>query len=224
MIFAAGLGTRMGALTRDRPKPLIEVGGAALLDHALALVRAAGVPRVVVNVHAHPEQVRAHLARVAPEARVSFEPELLETGGGLKRALPLLGEGPAFTLNADMVWSGPNPLVALAAAWRPGDGALLALVPRGAAQGHAGPGDFFRAGDGRLARRGAAPEADYVYAGAEIVDTGALDGFADGVFSLNRVWDALLAEGRLRGIVHPGGWVDVGRPEGIALAEAELAR
>jgi MurNAc alpha-1-phosphate uridylyltransferase len=223
MIFAAGLGTRMGALTRDRPKPLLEVAGRPLLDHALDLVRAASVRRIVVNTHAHAEQMRAHLARVAPEALISHEPVLLETGGGLLHALPLVGGGPVFTLNADMVWSGPNPLAALAAAWRPGTGALLALIPRAAAAGHAGAGDFFREPDGTLRRRGAAAAADFVYAGAQIIDTGALDGFA-GIFSLNRVWDALLAQGRLQGVVHRGGWVDVGRPEGIALAEAELAR
>ena len=225
MIFAAGLGTRMGALTRDRPKPLIEVGGRPLLDHALALARDAGVRRIVVNTHAHPAQMHTHLARVAPDAVVSHEPERLETGGGLKRALPLLGAGPVFTLNADMVWRGPNPLSALADAWLPGDGALLMLVPRGTAIGHGGVGDFFRdPGSGRLDRRGAAASADFVYAGAEMIDAAALDGFPDAVFSLNAVWDRLHAEGRLRGIVHRGGWVDVGRPEGIALAEAELAR
>ena len=225
MIFAAGLGTRMGALTRDRPKPLIEVGGQPLIDHALALARAAGTPRIVVNTHAHPGPMHAHLARVAPDALISHEPELLETGGGLKRALPLLGAGPVLTLNADMVWTGPNPLVALATAWRPGDGALLALVPRAAAVGHAGAGDFFLdPATGGLTRRGDAPAADYVYAGAGVLDTGTLDAFPDGAFSLNAVWDRLNAEGRLRGIVHAGGWVDVGRPEGIALAEAELAR
>ena len=160
MIFAAGLGTRMGALTRDRPKPLIEVGGRPLIDHALALVRGAGIGRIVVNTHAHPEQLAAHLARAAPEVLISHEPVRLETGGGLRQALPLLGAGPVFTLNADMVWTGPNPLVALARAWRPGDGALLALVPRAAAVGHAGAGDFFRdPGSGRLTRRGDAPAA-----------------------------------------------------------------
>ena len=224
MIFAAGLGTRMGALTRDRPKPLIPVGGRTLLDHALALVAGAGVARVVVNAHAHAGQVADHLARVAPGAAVSHEPERLETGGGLKRALPLLGPGPVFTLNADMVWTGANPLATLAAAWRPGMGALLCLVPRAAAIGHGGPGDFFLGANGRLARRGGATSAPYVYAGAEIIDTAALDGFGDAAFSLNPVWDRLIAEGRLFGVVHAGGWVDVGRPEGIALAEAELAR
>jgi N-acetyl-alpha-D-muramate 1-phosphate uridylyltransferase len=225
MIFAAGLGTRMGELTRDRPKPLLAVGDRPLIDHALALVRDAGIGRIVVNTHAHPEQMREHLARVAPDVLISHEPERLETGGGLRRALPLLGPGPVFTLNADMVWTGPNPLVALAAAWEPSAGALLTLVPRAVATGHAGPGDFFREpGSGRLSRRGAAPAADFVYAGAEIIDPAALDGFAAEVFSLNPVWDRLIAEGRLAGIVHAGGWADVGRPEGIALAAAELAR
>jgi MurNAc alpha-1-phosphate uridylyltransferase len=224
MIFAAGLGTRMGALTRDRPKPLIEVGGRPLIDHALAVARGAGVARIVVNTHAHAAQMRAYLARVAPDVVVSHEPELLDTGGGLKRALPLLGSGPAFTLNADMVWSGPNPLAALAEAWRPGAGALLLLVPRRAASGHAGPGDFFLGSDGVPRRRGAAAMAEFVFAGAQIIDPAAVAAHQGDVFSLNAVWDVLIAEGRLRGIVHRGGWVDVGRPEGIALAEAELAR
>ncbi|HET9067576.1 MAG TPA: nucleotidyltransferase family protein [Amaricoccus sp.] len=219
MIFAAGLGTRMGELTRARPKPLIEVAGRPLIDHALALVREAGIPRVVVNTHAHAAQLRAHLARTAPDVILSHEPVLLETGGGLRRALPLLGPGPVFTLNADMVWTGPNPLAALAAAWA-GDGALLSLVPRAAATGHVGAGDFFL---DPLRRRGEAPAAPYVYAGAGIIDPAALAGFPGEVFSLNPVWDALLAEGRLQAIVHPGGWVDVGRPEGIALAEALVA-
>lgn len=225
MIFAAGLGTRMGALTRDRPKPLIEVAGRPLLDHALDLARGAGAAPVVVNAHAHAAMLAAHLARVAPEARVAHEPVLLETGGGLRAALPLLGPGPVLTLNADMVWRGPNPLAALEAAWDGGRmGALLALVPRAAALGHAGPGDFERDADGRLTRRGGAPSAAFVYAGAQIIDPAILDAFPAGAFSLNPAWDALIAEGRLFGLPWRGGWVDVGRPEGIALAEAELAR
>lgn len=225
MIFAAGLGLRMGALTRDRPKPLLPVGGRALIDHALDLVRGAGIARIVVNAHAHADQLEAHLGRTAPEARVAREPERLETGGGLKAALPRLGPGPVFTLNADMVWRGPNPLALLAEAW---DGArmaaLLALVPRAAALGHPGRGDFEIDAEARLARRGAAAEAAFVYAGAQVIDPAALDGFPPGVFSLNAVWDALLHDGRLFGLVYPGAWVDVGRPEGLALAEAELAR
>lgn len=224
MIFAAGLGTRMGELTRTRPKPLIEVAGRPLIDHALALARDAGIARIVVNTHAHADQLAAHLAQVAPDVLVSHEPERLETGGGLKRALPLLGPGPVLTLNADMVWRGPNPLTLLAANWREGDGALLALLPREAATGHTGPGDFFLNDDGSPERRGTAAAADFVYPGVSITDTAAVAAFPGEVFSLNPVWDGLRAEGRLRGVVYPGGWVDVGRPEGIALAEAELAR
>lgn len=224
MIFAAGLGTRMGALTRTRPKPLIEVAGRPLIDHALDLARGAGITRIVVNTHAHADQLAAHLARVAPDVLISHEAERLETGGGLKQALPLLGEGPVFTLNADMVWHGPNPLEALGGSWRAGMGALLVLLPRAAATGHGGAGDFFRDPEtGALTRRGTAPSADFVYAGAGILDTAALRAFAETVFSLNPVWDGLRAAGRLQGIVYPGTWVDVGRPEGIALAEAALA-
>lgn len=225
MIFAAGLGTRMGELTRDRPKPLIPVAGQPLLAHALALVREAGIARVVVNIHAHAAMMRDWLAAHAPEVRVSEEAERLETGGGLRRALPLLGEGPVYTLNADMVWRGPNPLLALGRAWAPEamDG-LLAVLPRAAAVGHAGPGDFFRDGGGRVARRGAAAAAPYVYAGAGILDPEVLSPADGTVFSLNPVWDRLIAAGRLHGLPWHGVWADVGRPEGIALAEAELAR
>lgn len=225
MIFAAGLGTRMGALTRDRPKGLIEVAGKPLVDHALDLVRDAGVPRVVVNTHAHAAMMAAHLAVAAPEALVSFEPQLLETGGGLGRALPLLAATPVVTLNADVVWSGTNPIAALAAAWDPARmDALLCLVPRAAAVGHAGPGDFFRADDGGLTRRGDAAQADFVYAGAQIIDTRLLADFPDGAFSLNRVWDRMLATGRLHGLVHTGGWADIGTPAGLARAEAGTGR
>ncbi len=219
MIFAAGLGTRMGALTRERPKPLIEVAGKPLLGHALALARDAGIGRIVVNVHAHAGMMRDWLASEAPDVQVSDEPDLLETGGGLKRALPLLGDGPVLTLNSDMVWGGLNPLTRLIEAWDAArmDG-LLSLLPRADALSHAGAGDFELAPDGRIARRG----AGFVYAGAGIIEPSALDGF-DGKFSLNPVWDGMLARGRLHGIVHAGPWVDVGRPEGIALAEAALA-
>ena len=224
MIFAAGLGTRMGALTADRPKPMLEVAGRPLLDHALGVARAANPPRIVVNTHAHAEQIAAHLARTAPDVLISHEPERLETGGGLQQAMSLLGASPTFTLNADAVWTEPNPFALLAQAWDPARmGALLCLVPREAARAHAGPGDFFIGGDGRLTWRGEADSAPYVFAGAQLVDPTPLAAMPRGAFSLWALWKPLLAEGRLYGTVHPGPWVDVGHPPGIAAAETLLA-
>ncbi|EYD74174.1 nucleotidyltransferase [Rubellimicrobium mesophilum DSM 19309] len=213
MIFAAGLGTRMGALTADRPKPLIEVAGRPLIDPALAYAKEAGADPIVVNVHYRADQLRAHLShepvRIADETA-----QLLETGGGLKAALPLLGEGPVWTLNSDAAWSGPNPLAALARAWRPGMEALLLLVPRERALGYAGAGDFDLDATGRLARG-----TSYVYTGAQILRTEGLAEIPETVFSLNRLWDRAAACGGLFGLVHEGRWCDVGRPENLALAE-----
>jgi len=223
MIFAAGFGTRMGALTAARPKPLIEVAGETLLDRALAMGRAAGARPIVVNTHYRAEMIAAHLGGTC-DVRLSEErPGILDTGGGLRAALPLLGPGPAMTLNPDAVWTGPNPLAALARAWNAARmEALLMLVPRGRARAHAGAGDFVIGADGRLARASGAPGA-LVYAGAQILRTEGLAEIAEPAFSLNRVWDAMLARGAVHGLVHPGGWADVGTPAGIAAAEALLA-
>lgn len=215
MIFAAGLGTRMGALTRDRPKPLIPIAGRALIDQTLDFVRDAGADPVVVNAHWKAEQIRAHLA--GSSVLIADETEqLLDTGGGLKAALPLLGSDPVWTCNSDAAWRGPNPLVALAEAWRPGMEALLLLIPRERALGHAG-GDFDMDSTGRLARGGA-----LVYTGAQILRTEGLSEVSDPVFSLNRLWDRAAARQGLHGLVYEGAWCDVGRPENIALAEAVL--
>lgn len=221
MLFAAGRGTRMGALTADRPKPMIPVAGRPLIDHALTLADTAGVRRTVVNLHSHGEVLAAHLA--GREVGLSWEREaLLETGGGLRKALPLLGDSPVLTLNSDAVWTGDNPLRELMAAW---DGvrmeALLLLLPAAQARGHAGRGDFLMDADGRLRR--AAGADGLVYLGAQILRTEGLAGIGQEVFSLNLLWDRMIAEGRAFGLVHQGGWCDVGRPEGIAEAEALLA-
>jgi MurNAc alpha-1-phosphate uridylyltransferase len=218
MLFAAGFGTRMGALTADRPKPLIEVAGRPLLDHALDIARGVRPARIVANAHYRARQIAAHLA--GSEVRVSHEPEtILDTGGGLRAALPLLAADPVYTLNTDAVWQGPNPLSLLREAW---DGArmeaLLLCLPPDAALGHAGAGDF-TVGPGGQAARG--PGA--VYSGAQIIATGALAEVPERVFSLNRVWDGMIARGTLHAMLYPGRWCDVGRPEGIALAEAMLA-
>lgn len=217
MLFAAGFGTRMGALTKARPKPLVEVAGRALIDHALTIVEGAGCAPVVVNAHYRADQLARHLA--GRDIRISREtPEVLDTGGGLRAALPLLEEKVCHTLNTDAVWVGPNPLTLLRQAWAGGPGALLLVVPISRAHGRTGPGDFSIAPNGTLRRGG-----DLIYTGAEIIDTRALDTVPDRVFSLSRVWDALAGEGRLRGLVYPGHWADVGHPGGIAEAEEMLA-
>lgn len=213
MLFAAGLGTRMGALTATRPKPLVEVAGRPLIDHALTLAQEAGVGPVVVNTHYRAAQLAAHLQ--GRDLHISHEPELLDTGGGLKAALPRLGPGPVFTLNSDAVWTGPNPLALLRAAWRPGMKALLLVIPRGRAHGRQGGGDFALGADGRLT-----PGGEMVYTGAQILCTAALARMPAGAFPMHRLWED--AGGAMFGLVHPGGWCDVGHPGGIAAAEAML--
>jgi MurNAc alpha-1-phosphate uridylyltransferase len=219
MLFAAGRGTRMGALTATRPKPLIEVAGRALIDHALALVEEAGLERIVVNTHYLADQLESHLAG-RPDIRLSREaPDLLDTGGGLKQALPLLATDPVFTLNSDAVWTGRNPLLQLAEAWDSArmDGLLL-LVPRQAAHGHKGAGDFVADAAGRLCRG-----PGEIYSGAQIIKTRMLAEIPDAAFSLNRLWDRMLESRRLHGVSHAGAWCDVGHPEGIAEAATLLA-
>lgn len=218
MLFAAGFGTRMGKLTANRPKPLIKVAGRALIDHALDLADAAGVAHKIVNLHYLPEQIRGHLAH---RDDIVFSPELpqiLETGGGLRHAAPLLGQGPVITLNTDAIWTGPNPLATLIKAWRPDImDALLMLVEPDQATGHTGAGDFAVAPDGTLTR---GPGA--IYTGAQIIRTDMLADVQDVAFSLNLIWDRILAQGRLYGIFHSGKWCDVGQPESIPLAETML--
>lgn len=217
MLFAAGRGTRMAPLTDRLPKPLIAVGGQTLLDRALTLAHEGGARRIVVNTHHLGDLIAAHLA--GRDIVISDEADLLrETGGGLRHALPLLGEGPVLTLNPDAVWTGENPVAALRRAW---DGtrmdALLMLVPAGRATAHTGNGDFGLDAAGRISRGGS-----LVYGGAQIIRPDRLAEIEDEVFSLNRLWDLLIAGGRAFGLLHPGGWCDVGRPDCIPLAEAML--
>ncbi len=217
MLYAAGLGTRMGDLTRTRPKPLIPVAGRPLIDHALALADAAGIGRIVVNVHYLAAQIRAHLA---DRAGVLFSDEtdaLLETGGGLAKALDLLTADPVFALNTDAVWTGSNPLIRLRTNWHTAAEGMLLLVRREDATGHTGAGDFDLDGQGRI-RRGTA----YVYTGAQMIRTGRFAARAPGAYSTNLVWDQMIAAGALYGAVHDGGWCDVGRPQSIELAETML--
>ena len=226
MILAAGLGTRMRPLTDNCPKPLLPLLGRPMIDLALDHAVAAGVRRAVVNLHYLGGMIRDRLAaRAAPEIVFSDEQrEILGTGGGIAQALPLLGAAPFYIVNSDAVWLGPNPLAVLAAAWEPARmGALLLLVPRERARSYTRPGDFFltREGDAPT-RRGDGETAPLVYSGAQIIAPGAFADAPEGTFSLNLIWDALLARGRLAAVNYPGGWVDVGTPAGLAEAEAAL--
>jgi MurNAc alpha-1-phosphate uridylyltransferase len=194
----------------------VQVAGRPLIDHALDLLRRAGIGRVVANTHHLPEMLESHL--VGTGVQVVREQVLLETGGGLRNALPLLGNGPVITLNSDAVWQGGDPVSTLLDAWD-GDAmdALLMLVAPEHAHGHTGSGDFTLGADGRLSRG-----PGHVYTGLQVIRTDGLADIAGDIFSLNLLWDRMAAKGRLFGMVHPGGWCDVGRPESIAPAEAML--
>lgn len=217
MIFAAGFGTRMGELTADRPKPMLEIAGRRMIDRAIDIGEEAGCAPIVANTHYLGDVLSPVLT--ARGVGISHEdPEILETGGGLKAALPRLGQGRVATLNPDAAWHGPNPLrVLLDTPWPDGAGALLLLVPEASARARSGPGDFARGADGRLSRGGA-----FVYSGAQIIDPSAVRAVPEDAFSLNMVWDALAADGRLFGALYPGLWCDVGHPDGLRAADALL--
>lgn len=218
MLFAAGFGTRMGSLTQNRPKPLIKVCGKPLIDHAIDIAKAAGITKTVVNLHYLGNQIAEHVQ--GRNILLSWESDqILDTGGGLKSALPLLGDGPVLTLNTDAIWSGQNPLLQLLTAWDPAKmDALLLLLPSDKALGHSGKGDFLLNAQGQISRANGAIAP--VYLGAQIVKTEGLSAITEPVFSLNRLWDIAIANRRAFGVIHQGGWCDVGRPEGIALAES----
>ena len=214
MVFAAGFGRRMGALTQDRPKPLLEVCGEPLIDHALALVGGIEKAQVVINVHYKHDMLQAHLSN--KPVKISCElPDVLETGGGLKAALHMLQTNPVITLNSDAIWAGENPLKELIEHWDGSlmDGLLLCIPPL-QKYGHNGLGDFSMDAQGTICRKG-----DLVYSGAQIIKTNLLEQIEDEVFSLNRLWDVMLKKKTLFGKVYSGLWCDVGTPEGIVAAE-----
>ena len=225
MVLAAGHGTRMRPLTNDRAKAMVEVGGKPLIDHMLDRLETAGIERAVVNVHAHADHLEAHLKarKRGPEIIISDERDvLLETGGGVAKALPLLGDRPFMVVNSDNVWLGKNALLPLVEAWDAARmDALLLLVPVERAVGYSRAGDFSLDG-GRLVRRGEAARAPLVFTGAQILSPALFDDVPEGPFSLNLVWDRAIAAGRAFGIGHPGGWCDVGTPEGLSEAEDAL--
>ncbi len=229
MVLAAGLGKRMRPLTATRPKPLVEVAGATLLDHALARLASEGVRTAVVNVHYMADRVEAHLAARKPplEVRISDERvQLLETGGGVAKALPLIDADPFLVVNSDNFWiDGARPtLETLAAQWDSSRmDALLLLVPLANANGYEGAGDFHMDACGALRRRAERRIAPYVFSGVQILSKRLFDGVTIEPFSLNRLYDRALAEGRLHGVAHSGLWFHVGTPAAIAETEAVLA-
>ena len=228
MVLAAGRGERMRPLTDKVPKPLIAVAGKPLLDHVLDRLAAAGVERAVVNVHHLADQIERHLAtRAQPAIAISDERgTLLDTGGGVVKALPVLGPEPFLHLNSDTIWlDGPRPnLARLAEAFDPAaQDALLLLASGSDSIGYAGRGDFTMDAEGRLQPRGEREVAPFVYAGAAILAPALFAGAPPGAFSLTRLFTRAASAGRLHGLRLEGLWMHVGTPDAIALAEAAIA-
>jgi len=227
MVLAAGRGERMQPITNRIPKPLVAVDGKALIDHVLDRLADAGVERAVVNVHYLADQLERHLAgRKKPQIVISDEREkLLDTGGGVVKALDKLGQGPFFHVNSDTIWiDGVQPnLTRLAAGFdRARMDALLLLAPTTTSIGYSGRGDFRMLPDGRLERRAEREVAPFVYAGAAILTPALFKDAPQGAFSLTRLFDKAQAAGRLFGLRLEGVWMHVGTPEAIRIAEEAI--
>ena len=228
MIMAAGLGKRMRPLTATKPKPLIEVSGKALLDHVLEKLGTAGVRKVVVTVHYLADALESHLASRAHGLEVVISDErslLMETGGGLVKAAPLIDCDPFLALNCDNLWiDGPaDTIKLLSSQWDDSRmDALLLLVPQARALNHRGMGDFHMDRAGRIRRRERSHVAPFVFTGIQMVSKRLLRDAPDGPFSTNILWDRAIEEGRAFGAVHQGLWFDVGTPQSIPMTEAAL--
>ena len=227
LLLSAGMGKRMRPLTATRPKPLVRVAGKPLIDYSLDKLVEAGVTRAVVNVHFMADQLIAHLnGRKAPAIAISDETDaLLETGGAMVRAAPLIAADPFFCLNTDAIWlDGPrNAFAALSEAWDAARmDALLLLVSHAQAYNYTGMGDFYLDPLGRISRRKPGRVAPYIYTGIQIVSQRLLRDAPDGAFSTGVLWDRAMAEGRLYGLSHTGLWFEVGSPAMIAPTEAAL--
>tara|TARA_B100000780_G_scaffold270211_1_gene229742 strand:+ start:244 stop:903 length:660 start_codon:yes stop_codon:yes gene_type:complete len=217
MLFAAGFGTRMKHLTADQPKPLVKVSGKALIDHTLEIARGIAPETILANLHYLPHMLVEHLADTGVQT-ILETPEILETGGGLRNALPILGDAPVITMNTDTIWSGPNPVKMVLDAWNPSQmDALLVCVPVSKTVGYSGNGDFEIDANSRLLRGNSS-----VYGGVQIIKTDRLAAVSETAFSLNVIWNQMLKDERLFGINYTGNWCDVGHPDGIKLAEGML--
>ncbi|TVR05943.1 MAG: nucleotidyltransferase family protein [Salinarimonadaceae bacterium] len=229
MVLAAGLGARMRPITDHTPKPLVVVGGRTMLDHSLDRLAEAGIDEAVVNVHYLADQIEEHVAsRRLPRIVVSDERDaLLETGGGIKRALPLLGNDPFFVMNSDSLWlEGPSSnLATMAAAWDPQNMDMLLLLAAAAGSlGYEGHGDFLMDPAGRLARRPERTLAPFVYAGVAILRPELFADTPERAFSLNLLFDRAIEAGRLYGLRLDGQWLHVGTPQAIAEADERIAQ
>ncbi|MGE0279780.1 MAG: nucleotidyltransferase family protein [Rhizobiaceae bacterium] len=232
MVLAAGLGKRMRPITDTIPKPLVPVAGKTLLDWGLDSLAAAGVGRAIVNVHYLPQHIVDHVrTRAAPRVTISDEsPQLLDSAGGIVKALPDLGKAPFFIVNADTFWidartpDSKSNLDRLALAWQAGEmDILLMLADLDSATGHSGSTDFLLAPDGRLTRAKGDPSG-LIYAGAAIADPAIFAGASAAPHSLNAYFDRAIASGRLYGLRMRGSWITVGTPDAIPLAEAAVSR
>lgn len=210
MIFAAGFGTRMRPLTDKVPKPLVRIGDTTLLDHTLGLARLAKLGNIVVNAHYLSDQIESHLA--GTDCHVISESEILDTGGGLKNAAHKFTGEYVITSNSDNIWRGENPFQVLCQNAR--SETTLLVAQKDAVLGRNGPGDFDLSSKGHLTRGG-----DYVFLGVQIIELGPIISFNENIFSLNVIWDQLIAENRLFGVPYDGTWCDVGRPENIEMAK-----
>lgn len=223
MILAAGLGKRMRPLTYLIPKPLILMAGKSMLERAFEHIKESGISNIVINSHYLAPLMEHYVKIHYPETLISHEEVLLETGGGIQKALPLLGEGAFFTLNGDSVWTGSNSLLAMQKGW---DSflmdALLLLIPRENAHGYAGRGDFFMSKEGQLTRPEKDQIAPYIYIGVQITHKGLFKGGREGPFSINLLWDKALAQGRLYGHAHEGEWFHMSTPEDIEKYELRI--
>ena len=226
MVLAAGLGLRMRPLTQNLPKPLLDVGGETMLDQVLDRLQEAGVIKVVVNTQWLPEMIENHLSnRAAPILEISREDELLETGGGIAKALPLLGNNAFYAANADIVWrDGPIPaLRRLAEAWDENKmDALMLLTATVRAIGYDGSGDFMMDPLGKLTRRREREIVPYVFTGLQLLHPRLFRNLPSGPFSMNVLYDRALESGRIYGMAHDGDWYHVGTPDAIDLADAEI--
>lgn len=228
MVMAAGLGKRMRPLTATRPKPLVRVAGKALIDHSLDRIEAAGIGHVVVNVHYLADALEAHLAAQQRSFTIGISDErdlLLETGGGMVKALSQLSGDPILIVNSDNIWTdGPEDSIRHLARHWDGDrmDALLLVIRQASATGHGGKGDFHMDPNGQLSRRKPGRIAPFVYTGIQLISPRLLDGAPEGAFSTNILWDRAIAAGRLYGLSHMGEWFDVGTPARIAPTEAAL--